>query len=129
MLRQGVLYDCYIVAISQWQLQSLEEPEFVKDITEVISLLDKGYSKDDVMKQLIKDHINKYGKLVDSDLCTFISELYLALTAFDGHCDRDILLKNMMKVAEQNYADKMYLTKYRMSGFGLEPYLVPFNRG
>lgn len=125
--RKGVMYDCFLVAIGQWQQQGMGEDDFIKDMQEVVNLVAAGNSENVVMENLLGKHIAQSGRLIDTDLCTYISELYLALVAIKGSCNRNILLDQMMQLAERNFGDKLFLTKYKRTGFGIQPYLVPFS--
>lgn len=123
---KGVMYDCFLVALGQWQQQGMSENDFIKDMEKVINLIVGGNDNKSVMKTLLRQHISKSGRLIDTDLCTYISELYLALIAIKGSCNRDVLLDQMMQVAEQEFGNKLYITKYKRSAYGIQPYLVTF---
>lgn len=125
--RKGVMYDCFLVAIGKWQQQGMGEDDFIKDMQEVVTLVATGNSENVVMENLLRKHITQSGRLIDTDLCTYISELYLALVAIKGNCNRNSLLEQMMLVAERNFGDKLFITKYKRTGFGLQPYLIPFS--
>ena len=124
---KGVMYDCFLVAARQWQRQGMREDDFIKDMKEVMRLITEGNDNDSVMKTLLRQHISQTGRLIDTDLCTYISELYLALIAVNGYCDRNLLLDQMMQVAERNFGDKLFITRYRRNGWNIQPFLVPFS--
>lgn len=123
---RGVMYDCFLIAANKWLQQGLEESEFISDMKNIISLASDGLTSKEIMKLLLKQHISANGRLLDSDLCTYISELYLAQTALTGYCNRDVLLDEMMQVAERNFGDCLFITMYQRVGIGLQPYLVTF---
>lgn len=123
---KGVMYDCFIVALGHWQLQGMGEDEFIKDMEEVVNLVADGNTEKTVMETLLKKHVARTGRIIDTDLCTYISELYLALIAVKDSCNRNNLLEQMMQVAEKGFGDKLFITQYRRSAFGIQPYLVSF---
>ncbi len=123
---KGVVYDCFIVAINQWQKQGMGENDFIHDMEKVVNMVSNGIDNKNVMKTLLNQHIAQSGRLIDTDLCTYISELYLAIIAIKGNCDRDILLDQMMQVAEHEFSKYIYITQYKRSASGLQPYLVSF---
>lgn len=124
---KGVMYDCFLVAAGQWQRQGMGEDDFIKDMKEVMRLLTDGNNNEAIMTSLLKQHISQSGRLIDTDLCTYISELYLALIAVNGDCNRNLLLDQMMQVAERNFGDKLFITRYRRNGWNIQPFLVPFS--
>lgn len=124
---KGVLYDCFITAINQWQQQGMSEEDFIKDMKEVISLVIDGNSDKTVMEILLKKHINDHGRLIDTDLCTYISELYMAFVAIKGDCDRNYFLNQMFQIAIQEFGHKLFFTKYRRTATGIKPYLIPYS--
>lgn len=123
---KGVKYDCFIVALGQWQQQGMGEDDFIHDMEKVVNLVADGNNNKTVMETLLKQHIAQFGRLIDTDLCTYISELYLALIAINGSCNRNELLDQMMQVAERGFGSKLFITQYRRSAFGIQPYLVSF---
>ena len=123
---KGVMYDCFIVALGQWQQQGMGEDDFIKDMEEVVNLVADGNTEKTVMETLLKKHVARTGRIIDTDLCTYISELYLALIAVKGSCNRNNLLEQMMQVAEKGFGNKLFITQYRRSAFGIQPYLVSF---
>ena len=123
---KGVMYDCFIVALGQWQQQGMGEDDFIHDMEKVVNLVADGNNNKTVMETLLKQHIAQFGRLIDTDLCAYISELYLALIAINGSCNRNELLDQMMQVAERGFGSKLFITKYRRSAFGIQPYLVSF---
>ena len=120
------MYDCFIVALGQWQQQGMGEDDFIKDMEEVVNLVADGNTEKIVMETLLKKHVARTGRIIDTDLCTYISELYLALIAVKGSCNRNNLLDQMMQVAEKGFGNKLFITQYRRSAFGIQPYLVSF---
>ena len=108
---KGVMYDCFIVALGQWQQQGMGEGDFIHDMEKVVNLVADG---------------NNNKTVIDTDLCTYISELYLALIAINGSCNRNELLDQMMQVAERGFGNKLFITQYRRSAYGIQPYLVSF---
>lgn len=124
---KGITYDCFIIALNRWMMQGMSETDFIKDMKVVVNLVVEGNSAKETMEILLRKHIDKNGRLIDTDLCTYISELYMALVAIKGSCDRNYLLDQMLQVAEKNFGYNLYITQYRNSGFGLQPYLIPFN--
>ena len=123
---KGVMYDCFIVALGQWQQQGMGEDDLIHDMEKVVNLVADGNNNKTVMETLLKQHIAQSGRLIDTDLCTYISELYLALIAINGSCNRNELLDQMMQVAERGFGSKLFITQYRRSAFGIQPYLVSF---
>lgn len=123
---KGVMYDCFIVALGQWQQQGMGEDDFIHDMEKVVNLVADGNSNKTVMETLLKQHIALSGRLIDTDLCTYISELYLALIAINGSCNRNELLDQMMQVAERGFGNKLFITQYRRSAYGIQPFLVTF---
>lgn len=134
---KGVGYNCYLLAAGRWLTQGMDEAEFISDITKVISLIaDQPLPRDvnKVADSLLKEHINQNGRLIDSDLCTYISEVFLGLNAFSEKETgkslslkwRDKLLEMMFTYAEQHFASYLYITQYRRTPFGLQPILVNF---
>lgn len=123
---KGVMYDCFIVALGQCQQQGMGEDDFIHDMEKVINLVADGNSNKTVMETLLKQHIAQSGRLIDTDLCTYISELYLALIAINGSCNRNELLDQMMQVAERGFGNKLFITQYRCSAYGIQPFLVTF---
>jgi hypothetical protein len=123
---KGVMYDCFIVALGQWQQQGMGEGDFIHDMEKVVNLVADGNNNKTVMETLLKRHIAQSGRLIDTDLCTYISELYLALIAINGSCNRNELLDQMMQVAERGFGNKLFITQYRRSAYGIQPYLVSF---
>lgn len=123
---KGVMYDCFIVALGQWQQQGMGEDDFIHDMEKVVNLVVDGNNNKTVMETLLKQHIAQSGRLIDTDLCTYISELYLALIAVNGSCNRNELLEQMMQVAERGFENKLFITQYRRSAYGIQPYLVSF---
>ena len=123
---KGVMYDCFIVAIGQWQQQGMGEDDFIKDMKEVINLVADGNAENRVMETLLRKHVARTGRIIDTDLCTYISELYLALIAVKGSCNRNNLLDQMMQVAEKEFGNNLFITQYKRSAFGIQPYLVSF---
>lgn len=123
---KGVMYDCFIVALGQWQQQGMGEDDFIKDMEEVVNLVVDGNTEKTVMETLLKKHVARTGRIIDTDLCTYISELYLALIAVKGSCNRNNLLDQMMQVAEKGFGNQLFITQYRRSAYGIQPYLVSF---
>lgn len=101
------------------------EDDFIQDMEKVVNLVVDGNNEKTIMETLLKQHIAQTGRLIDSDLCTYISELYLALVAINGSCNRNSLLDQMIQVAEREFGNKILITQYRYSEFGLQPFLVP----
>lgn len=124
---KGVMYDCFIIALGQWAQQGMEESEFISDMQKVVEMIADGKSDNEVMYSLLSTHRSKNGRIIDSDMCTYISEILLANIAVKGSCNRNVLLDKMMQIAERSFGDSLYMTQYRRSGFGLQPYLVPFS--
>ena len=125
--RRGVMYDCFMVALNRWMQQGMEESEFIDDMKKVMGYVASGKTSQETMNLLLREHISDKGRLIDSDLCTYISELYLATKALNGSCNRQVLLDEMMQVAERNFGNNLYITQYRRVGMGLQPYLVSFS--
>ena len=123
---KGVMYDCFLIAVGQWVQQGMEENEFISDMAKVVKMIAEGKSDNEVMFSLLSEHKSKNGRIIDSDMCTYISEIMMAKIAVKGSCDRDILLDQMMQVAERSFGDSLYITQYRRSGMGMQPYLVTF---
>ena len=124
---KGVMYDCFMVALSQWAQQGMDESEFITDMKKVVELIAEGKSDNEVMFSLLSAHKAKNGRIIDSDMCTYISEILMAKIAVKGSCNKNVLLDQMMQVAERSFGDSLYITQYRRSGFGLQPYLIPFS--
>lgn len=120
-----VMYDCFFLPLAQWQQESMGEDDFIQDMEKVVNLVVDGNNEKTIMETLLKQHIAQTGRLIDSDLCTYISELYLALVAINGSCNRNSLLDQMIQVAEREFGNKILITQYRYSEFGLQPFLVP----
>ncbi|MBP9984534.1 MAG: hypothetical protein KBF13_05370 [Prevotella sp.] len=125
--QKGVMYDCFLIAAKRWMQQGMEEDDFISEMKKVIKDVADGLSSNQIMCSLLQKHIAEKGRLVDTDLCTYISELHLAQTAVNGTCDRNELLDQMMQVAEKNFSSNLFITMYRQSPMGLQPYLVSFN--
>ena len=124
---KGVMYDCFIIALGQWAQQGMEESEFISDMQKVVEMVADGKPDNEVMYSLLSTHRNKNGRIIDSDMCTYISEILLANIAVNGSCNRTVLLDKMMQIAERSFGNSLYMTQYRRSGFGLQPYLIPFS--
>lgn len=124
---KGVMYDCFIIALGQWAQQGMEESEFISDMQKVVEMVADGKPDNEVMYSLLSTHRNKNGRIIDSDMCTYISEILLANIAVKGSCNRTVLLDKMMQIAERSFGNSLYMTQYRRSGFGLQPYLIPFS--
>ena len=124
---KGVMYDCFIIALGQWAQQGMEESEFISDMQKVVEMVADGKPDNEVMYSLLSTHRNKNGRIIDSDMCTYISEILLANIAVKGSCNRTVLLDKMMQIAERSIGNSLYMTQYRRSGFGLQPYLIPFS--
>ena len=88
----GVMYDCYNMALHQWVQQGIGETEFTVDMTRIVSLFTRESKPEDVMKTVLKQHIAEKGRLIDSDFCTYVTELYLVSEKINGHCDRNVFL-------------------------------------
>ena len=123
---KGVMYDCFLIALGQWQQQGMGENDFIQDMEKVVNMVANGMDNKNVMEKLLNQHIAQSGRLIDTDLCTYISELYLAIIAIKGSCNRNLLLDQMMQVAEQEFGSSLYITNFKRSAFGLQPYLVSF---
>lgn len=123
---KGVLYDCFLVALGQWHKQGMSEGDFIRDMSNVINLVTSGHSDEEVMDTLLSEHISNFGRLIDTDLCTCISELQMVLSALNRSSDRNDLLNRMMRYAQNRFGDKLYITKYKNTGMGLQPYLVSY---
>lgn len=122
----GVMYDCYNMALRQWIQQGIGETEFTVDMTRIVSLFTRGLNSEDVMKTMLKQHIAERGRLIDSDFCTYVTELYLVSEKINGHCDRNIFFDKMLQVAESNYKKNFFVTMYKRTGMGLQPYLISY---
>lgn len=122
----GVMYDCYNMALRQWVQQGIGETEFTVDMTRIVSLFTRKSNPEDVMKAVLKQHIAERGRLIDSDFCTYVTELYLVAEKTNGHCDRNKFFERMLQVAVSNYKKHFYVTMYKREGMGLRPYLVSF---
>lgn len=121
-----VMYDCFHIALGKWIQGTLEESEFIHDMKEVVNMVASGKTDNDVIYSLLFTHKAKNGRIIDSDVCTYISEILMAKIAVKGSCNRDCLLEQMMQVAERSFGDSLYITKYRRTVFGLQPYLITF---
>jgi hypothetical protein len=139
---KGLYYDSYNVALGQDMQTISDEEELAEDISLIINLLDKkdnptyDISLIDTFDTIIEKHISQYGRLVDTDLCSNIAYIGLALKALSakdpngatfGPVHRGRLLEMLMGRAEQKFGDYLYLTKYSRTPFGIKPYLVSFN--
>lgn len=78
------------------------------------------------MKAVLKQHIAERGRLIDSDFCTYVTELYLVSEKINGHCDRNVFFDKMLQVAESNYKKYFFVTMYKRTGMGLQPYLISY---
>ena len=123
---KGVLYDCFLVALGQWHKQGMGEDDFIKDMTKVINLVTSGHSDEEVIGTLLSEHISSFGRLIDTDLCTCVSELQMVLSALNRNSNRNDLLTRMMQYAQKRFGDKLFITKYKNTGLGLQPYLVSY---
>ena len=123
---KGVLYDCFLVALGQWHKQGMSEEDFIKDMSNVINLVTSGHSDEEVMDTLLSEHISSFGRLIDTDLCTCISEMQMVLSALNRNCNRNDFFNRMMQYAQNRFGDKLFITNYKNTGLGLQPYLVSY---
>lgn len=77
------------------------------------------------------EHIEKYGRLVDTDISTISSEFILFTEAIYKvrvfrelqESEKEILFDNSLGFAVEHFGDYIYITKYKMTAYGVEPYL------
>lgn len=139
---KGLCYDCFNLALGQDMQAVSAEEELAQDISLIINLIDNtdNPANDiniiDTFDAIIEKHISQYGRLVDTDLCSNIAYIWLALKSLSekdsngetfGPVRRICLLEMLMGRAEQRFGDYLYLTRYSNTPSGIRPYLVSFN--
>lgn len=138
---KGLFYDSFNLTLGQEMQTISDEEELAQDISTIIYLFETtaGPNRDFIIETfdiVISKHIKQYGRLVDTDLCSTIAYMGIALNALaqkepngttitqEGKMH---LLEMLMARAEHKFGNYLYLTKYSRTPHGLQPYLVSFN--
>lgn len=142
----GVVYDCYNAMTGRAMQQISDEKEFAEDLARIIQLLENSLEKKilgatsdflfDAFDTAINNHIQKYGRIVDTDLYSTISQMTIAIDSLgqkepkgrplDEQTKRRFF-ESFMERTEQKFGTYLYLTKYTHTPYGLQPYLISFN--
>lgn len=142
----GLVYDCFNATIGREMQQISEEKEFAEDLAKIIHLLEnallkkmQGATSDflfDAFDAVINLHIQQYGRIVDTDLYSTISQMTIAVDLLgrkepkgkplDEQAKRR-LLESFMARVEQKFGNYLYLTTYARTPSGLQPQLISFN--
>ena len=133
----GLVYDCFNLTFGKEMQQISDENEFAEDLAKIMYLYDHpiGATSDfliDTFDAFVSQHIQQYGRIVDVDLSSTISQMTIALDALAkteriNEQGKQRLLELLMARAEQKFGDFLYLTRYARTPYGLQPQLVSFN--
>ena len=94
-----VLYE----RIGEWLPERTSEDKFVKDVSQIVQLVSSGRTNEEVIGALLENPPHYGALIMDVNVRTYISELYLVLVAMNENCNKDDLLQRMMQYAEKNY--------------------------
>ena len=94
-----VLYEC----LGEHGPEITSEDKFVKDVSQIVQLVSSGRTNEEVIGALLENPPHYGALIMDVNVRTYISELYLVLVAMNENCNKDDLLQRMMQYAEKNY--------------------------
>lgn len=137
----GLVYDCFNLAAGKEMQQVSDENEFAEDLATIMYLLENptGATSDifiDTFDAFINQHIQKYGRIVDVDLSSAISQITISVDALAktepkrgsvNENGKRRLLEMFLERAEQKFGDFLYLTRHVRTPYGLQPQLISFN--
>lgn len=113
--------------------------DFNKDIRKIVGLLTYVCAVrrefEFILDQLLHEHVLEHGRIIDTDLCTYIAEICIVLDAFSRSESgnglttngRNALLNRFMVLAETKYGDKLLINKVQNVNGRLTPNLVSMN--
>lgn len=142
----GLVYDYFNATIGREMQQISDEKEFAEDLAKIIHHLENALLKKmhgatsdflfDAFDAVIHLHIQQYGRIVDTDLYSTISQMTIAVDLLgrqepkgrplDEQTKRS-LLESFMARVEQKFGNYLYLTRYARTPYGLQPQLISFN--
>lgn len=123
-----VLYDCYCVSLNTVQPNATDIEYYIGKIRKIAELYEQGLSSKEIMKNMVQDHINQHGRIIDNDLMMIVSALRRTLEAIEGNADGKQLILSALEIILNNYADKAFVTIYKQSPWGPQPKLIPMNQ-
>ncbi len=139
---KGIIYTLYNATLGRQMEVVSEEKDFLHDISLIAVLFERyiGRSKDFLIETfdvLISDHIEKYKRIIDTDLYTMIGQLFIVMNVLAAKepgqvvlsiQDKEEFVDLLMARVTEYYGHLLYITRYvRAYSYGpLRPQLVCF---
>lgn len=123
-----VIYDCYCVSLNNVQPNVTDIEYYIGKIRRIANLYEQGLTSKEIIKRMAEDHVNQHGRIIDNDLMMIVSALRRTLEAIEGECDGKQLILTALEVVLNTYVDKVFVTIYNQTPFGLQPQLVPMKQ-
>ena len=113
------------------------DKDFRDDLCEIIEIIESKDMGENAFfyafDEFIKTHIKKYNRLVDTDLFRIIAEFILIIEALSANQGIHIPITQQVEFtrlfvnrALMTVPQHLYVTRYRTSTLGIEPYLEKY---
>lgn len=120
-----IAYTSYSLFLKRLIAFGVDTDFYIGKMQKAYEKIERGESIYNTMKYMITDHVNQFGRVIDTDLFLMASALSRVMKAKIGTCSYESF-QEALNIAKEQFLDKLFITTYQMVGESFtNPSIVP----
>lgn len=119
-----IIYDNYIVSLNQRCQNATDVDFYIEKVQQVYDNMVSGISWMDTIKNMVCSHIEKYGRIIDTDLMMMTSALVKVRHVVCGTALTESLELEVLIMAKEYFASYLFITIYNRTPMGFQPSII-----
>ena len=119
-----IIYDNYIVSLNQICKNATDIDFYIEKVQQAYDNIVSGISWMDTIKNMMYSHIEKFGRIIDSDLMMMTSALVNVRHVVCGTALTEDLKLKILIMAKEYFASSLFITIYNKTPLGIQPSII-----
>ena len=121
---KSIIYDCYIISQNRLMPNATDIDFYVDIIKRAAANYENGLSVQDSIRKLTQEHVDKFGRIIDTDLMMIVSAVHRLMKSIEGGSDLKELIMFALQFCLNDNLDKTFVTLYNETPNGVVPQLI-----